>query len=305
MMRVGIVLLVGLVAVALAGYPAYDQSYFPPVPSQSNYGYPPPGMQEDNYGDYDEDRGVDERFRESRDDNNEQAPPTRYNQNQRYANQERFQQMRADPDVPPTPPTTDAPPPGDTRPCAKTEDGCVAAELHSDLSALNTDPEQAKLDGQLEDTEADIVSRKRSIKNELAWITQVESILKNYATKIEKVKAHIDTEKKALTDLKTKKKKITNLIKKKQLEEELRSTTEDLNELQNELKQVTDREAEFGKSKDELKEKINEIEGEISSLKGDEGGAGSSTGADGADGGDDGGGETGSADAAPKEGASY
>jgi len=280
MIRVGIVLLVGLVAVALAGYPQYDQSYFPPSPPQ-NYGYPQrmqqqmPYNEDNSEADDDREYEGEERFRERRG----------YDQPQ-----ERFQQMRADPaaDVPPTPPAADTPPPGDTRPCAKTEDGCIAAELHSDLSQLNTDPEQAKLDGQLEDTEADIVSRKRSIKNELAWITQVEAILKNYATKIEKVKGHIETEKKALSDLKTKKKKINNLIKKKQLEAELRSTTEDLNELQNELKQVKDREAEFDKSKDDLKSKIDELEGEISSLKGDEG-AGSSTGAaDGADGGDDG-----------------
>jgi len=273
MIRVGIVLLVGLVAVAVAGYP-YDQSYFPPSAPQS-YGYPQRMQEQMPYEDENDDRGGEERFRERRDYSNDEQPGY-----SRYSS-DRFQQMR-DPDTPPTPPTTDAPPPGDTRPCAKTEDGCVPAELHTDLSQLNTDPEQAKLDGQLEDTEADIVSRKRSIKNELAWITQVESILKNYATKIEKVKAHIETEKKALTELKTKKKKITNLIKKKQLEAELRSTTEDLNELQNELKQVTDREAEFGKSKDELKSKITEIEGEISDLKGDDG-AGSSTGADGGD----------------------
>jgi len=272
MIRVGIVLLVGLVAVAVAGYP-YDQSYFPPSAPQ-NYGYPQRMQEQMPYDDESDDRGGEERFRERRYSNDDAQS------RQQYSN-DRFQQMR-DPDTPPAPPSTDAPPPGDTRPCAKTEDGCVPAELHSDLSMLNTDPEQAKLDGQLEDTEADIVSRKRSIKNELAWITQVEAILKNYATKIEKVKAHIETEKKALTDLKTKKKKISNLIKKKQLEAELRSTTEDLNELQNELQQVTDREAEFGKSKDELKSKITEIEGEISDLKGDDG-AGSSTGADGGD----------------------
>jgi len=287
---------VGLVAVALAGYPQYDQSYFPPVPAQ-NYGYPQRMQQETPYQDQNEDDdrayGGEDRFRERR---GYDQPPQRYSQ-------DRFQQMRdaPNPDVPPTPPGEEAPPPGDTRPCAKTEDGCIAAELHSDLSQLNTDPEQAKLDGQLEDTEADIVSRKRSIKNELAWITQVETILKNYATKIEKVKAHIETEKKALSDLKTKKKKITNLIKKKQLEEELRSTTEDLNELQNELKQVQDREAEFDKSKGDLKTKIDELEGEISSLKGDEG-AGASTGAaDGADAGADAGadgGESGAADGA-------
>jgi len=282
--------LVGLAAVALAGYPQYDQSYFPPTPPQ-NYGYPQRMQQEmpyedENQGEDDRAYGGEERFRERRE----------YPQSQ-----ERFQQMRADPDTPPAPPGQDAPPPGDTRPCAKTEDGCVAAELHSDLSMLNTDPEQAKLEGQLEDTEADIVSRKRSIKNELAWITQVEAILKNYATKIEKVKAHIETEKKALSELKTKKKKINNLIKKKQLEAELRSTTEDLNELQNELQQVKDREAEFDKSKDDLKTKIDQLEGEISTLKGGDDAAATSTGPDGADGGDGGdsdGGDTGAADAA-------
>jgi len=317
MIRVGLVLLVGL-AVALAGYPQYDQSYFPPSPSRHNYGRYSPQRQYDSYDDDDvqsdiEDRGREDRFRER----------GRYNQ-PRYYDQDRFQ-MRdyseggpspsppspsspssgsapspapgsppSTPDsaqAPPVPPPP--PPPGaadeDTRPCAKTSDGCIAAELHSDLSQLNTDPEQAKLDGQLEDTEADIVSRKRSIKNEKNWISQVELILKNYAGKVEKVKAHMDTEKKALTDLKTKKKKIQNLIKKKQLELELRTTTEDLNELQNELKQVTDRESEFNKSKDDLKEKINELETQISSLKGDEGGN-SSTGP--AAGGDDGGDDT-------------
>jgi len=281
------VLLAGLAAVALAGYPSYDQSYFPPSPPQ-NYGYPP-RMQEEEipYDDEtDDDRASEgeERFRERR--GYDQQQPQRFTQ-------DRFQQMRAAPtppgtppvDAPPTPPTDDAPPPGDTRPCAKTEDGCVEAELHSDLSQLNTDPEQAKLDGQLEDTTADIISRKRSIKNELAWITQVEAILKNYATKTEKVKAHIDAEKKALTELKTKKKKINNLIKKKALEAELRSTTEDLNELQNELKQVKDREAEFDNSKNSLKEKIDQLEGEIKSLKGDEGGSSGASGGAGGNGG--------------------
>jgi len=274
--------LVGLAAMALAGYPQYDQSYFPPSAPHQNYGRYSPQRQYDSYDDEDsqsdiEDRGREDRFRER----------GRYNQ-PRYYDQDRFQ-MRdyledgpapasspspspstpgspapgaspATPDsaqAPPVPPPS--PPPAtadeDTRPCAKTSDGCIAAELHSDLSQLNTDPEQAKLDGQLEDTEADIISRKRSIKNEKQWINQVDLILKNYAGKIEKVKAHMDTEKKALTELKAKKKKIQNLIKKKQLELELRSTTEDLNELQNELKQVTDRESEFNKSKDDLKEK--------------------------------------------------
>jgi len=222
--------------------------------------------------------------------------------NRPYSQQDRFRQMRAPTEViptmvpapagpndaPPTPPGEAEAPPTDDRPCAKTSDGCVSAELHSDLSQLNTDPEQAKLDGQLEDTEADIVSRKRSIKNELQWITQVEVILKNYAQKIEKVKAHIDTEKKALADLKTKKKKIANLIKKKQLEEELRSTSEDLNELQNELKQVIEREDEFKKSKDDLKSKINELETQIDTLKGDDGASSSSGAAGGGDSSSDG-----------------
>jgi hypothetical protein len=265
LIRLGHIVVLAMAAVVLAypGYPpGYEQSYFPPSPpqQQQQYGYP----QQQSYDPRDDRES--ERFRERFD-----APQ-----------EERFQQVD---DQPPGAPDQDPAPAGDTRPCAKTEDGCVEAELHSDLSMLNTDEAGAKLQGQLEDTEADIVSRKRSIKNELAWITQVEQILKNYATKIEKVKSHIETEKKALTDLKIKKKKIKNLIKKKQLEEELRSTTEDLTELQNELKQVQDREAEFDKSKDDLKTKIQQIEGEISSLKGDEGGGESSTGA--AEGGDD------------------
>jgi hypothetical protein len=255
LIRVGLVLLVGLIAVVFAYPGGYEQSYFPPSAPQQYYA--PQEEQQQPYGGYD-DR---ERFREEYD-----APQE----------EERFQQTRDEAD--PVMAGQDPQPQGDTRPCAKTEDGCVEAELHSDLSMLNTDEAGAKLKGQLEDTQADIVSRKRSIKNELAWIAQVEGILKNYAAKIEKVKAHIETEKKALADLKIKKKKIKNLIKKKQLEEELRSTTEDLQELQNELKQVQDREAEFDKSKNDLKSKIEQIEGEISSLKGDEGGD-SSTGA--------------------------
>jgi len=245
------VVLVGLVAVVLAYPGGYEQSYFPPTAPQQ-YGYPP--QEEQPYDERYDDRDT-ERFRERYD-----AP---------QEEEDRFQEMR-DRGPPTPPPPSDPAPTGDTRPCAKTEDGCVEAELHTDLSALNTDAAGAKLQGQLEDTEADIVSRKRSIKNEMAWITQVEAILKNYAAKIEKVKAHIETEKKALSDLKMKKKKIKNLIKKKQLEEELRSTTEDLQELQTELKQVQDREAEFDKSKTDLKSKIEQIEGEISSLKGDE-----------------------------------
>jgi len=284
--RLSLVVLVGLVAVVLAYPGGYEQSYFPPTAPQQ-YGYPP--QEEQPYDDRYDDRDS-ERFRE------------RYNEPQQ---EERFQETR-ERDSPPSSPGSDPPPAGDTRPCAKTEDGCVEAELHSDLSALNTDEAGAKLQGQLEDTEADIVSRKRSIKNEMAWITQVEAILKNYAAKIDKVKAHIETEKKALSDLKIKKKKIKNLIKKKQLEEELRSTTEDLQELQTELKQVQDREAEFDKSKDDLKSKIEQIEGEISNLKGDDGAA-SSTGAAGDDdgSGDEGAtadGATGDAPDAPDDG---
>jgi len=254
------------------------------------------------YDDEDSYNAGQERFRERR--GYEADADTDYDyddydnrDNRHYSQQDRFRQMRAPTEViptmvpapagpndaPPAPPGSADAPPTDDRPCAKTSDGCVAAELHSDLSQLNTDPEQAKLDGQLEDTEADIVSRKRSIKNELQWITQVEVILKNYAQKIEKVKAHIDTEKKALADLKTKKKKISNLIKKKQLEEELRSTSEDLNELQNELKQVIEREDEFNKSKDDLKTKISELETQITSLKGDDGSSSSSGAAAGGD----------------------
>jgi len=267
--RVCLVVLVGLVAVVLAYPGGDDQSYFPPTAPQQ-YGYPPQEGQpyDDRYDDRDT-----ERFREQYDEPQ---------QDQQEDN--RFEEMRDDqpPSQPPNNNNKDPQPKGDTRPCAKTEDGCVEAELHTDLSALNKDAASAKLQGQLEDTEADIISRKRSIKNEMAWITQVEAILKNYATKIDKVKAHIETEKKALSDLKTKKKQIKNLIKKKQLEAELRSTTEDLQELQTELKQVQDREAEFDKSKTDLKSKIEQIEGEISSLKGDEGDS-SSTGAAGDD----------------------
>jgi hypothetical protein len=257
-------------------YPGgYEQSYFPPSApqQQQQQQYYAPQEEEEQQQPYDDryDDGDRERFRE------EYGAP-----------EERFQEMRADAEADPVMAGQDPQPPqGDTRPCAKTEDGCVEAELHSDLSRLNTDEAGAKLQGQLEDTQADIVSRKRSIKNELAWIGQVEAILKNYAAKIEKVKAHIETEKKALADLKIKKKKVKNLIKKKQLEEELRSTTEDLQELQNELKQVQDREAEFDKSKNDLKTKIEQIEGEISTLKGDEGGDASSTGGAGDDDGDD------------------
>jgi len=287
----------GLVLFSLAfmmvvlAYPGegYDQSYFPPSQSYQTYDQEEQPYDRERYDDGEGDRFREEGNEGYDDDNGDNG------------DDERFQQMdRAAPTMipsptapstsaaippPPTPPSA-TPPKSDTRPCAKTDDGCIDAELHSDLSSVAKDGAAAKLQGQLEDTEADIVSRKRSIKNELGWIKQVDAILKNYATKSQKVKAHIGTEKKALSDLKMKKKKIKNLIKKKQLEIELRSTTEDLQELQNELKQVQDREAEFDKSKQDLKSKISQLEGEISSLKGDEGG-GSTGGSSGAAGDDD------------------
>jgi len=185
----------------------------------------------------------------------------------------------------------------DGRPCSKSEDGCISAELHSNVAGLKSSDELVRRSAELEDVKADIKSTHQRMKSELNWINEVEGIFRKFRARVQNARRRVETEQKLLDALHAKKAKIKSLIKRKATEEKLRSTALDLEEINSERKQIAESQQEFSNAKSKLKDKISDFEEQIHQLKGisgvdDDDDDDSATGAATGDGSDDGGDDT-------------
>jgi hypothetical protein len=78
-------------------------------------------------------------------------------------------------------------------PCAA--DGeCVEAETPAEGFSLGDDSDEATFAKRLEDLKNGVTKRTKSVTEEQAWVEQVETIVKKYNKKLNKVKDHVDQE---------------------------------------------------------------------------------------------------------------
>jgi len=151
---------------------------------------------------------------------------------------------------------------------------CVDAEMRLSLRS-SKNPTAAKMESELEDIRQAIVLHTRSITNEENWINNVQEIMKLYSLKIQKVQEHIVAEHRVIKELMKRRHEIRTKQKGDKLEKELKAASTDLNTLQAELSQVKDKEDEFNKNREVLKQKITELSSNLDKLKGTSSGSAS------------------------------
>jgi len=113
------------------------------------------------------------------------------------------------------------------------------------------------------------MQNNRNIAQESKWIDQVETIMKQYALKMKKVKEHIADERKAIKELLRQRRIILNEKKQKELESKLKMATTELAALTDALSQVQKKEKELGSGKGLLGSKIKTLSDDLKKLRTD------------------------------------
>jgi len=181
----------------------------------------------------------------------------------------------------------------DNRPCAKKKDGCIEAELHTNLPGLMSKDENVKKNAELQDLTDDIAQTRSSLRVQSKWVTEVSRVLRNYEKKVKVARKRLEGYQADLDALEAKKEKIIGIKKRKKIEKDLASSARDLQEIRSERDQIKETEKVFSKEQKDTQDDIQKITHLIEELEGvsDADGTGSdSTGDDG----DDDGGSTGS-----------
>jgi len=130
----------------------------------------------------------------------------------------------------------------------------------------------------LEAVKADMISKGKQVLEEKQWTDDVKSVIEQYQHKISNVYNNIETLKADMLQLYKKKQMILNAQLQKELTQKLADSKSDLTTVTAALEKVTNTEAEFEQSKEDIQKTIDSINTQLAELKGTTGGAGATAG---------------------------
>jgi len=146
-------------------------------------------------------------------------------------------------------------------------------------SNANMDALDIQLAAALEAVKADMISKGKQVLEEKQWTDDVKSVIEQYQHKISNVYNNIETLKADMLQLYKKKQMILNAQLQKELTQKLADSKSDLTTVTAALEKVTNTEAEFEQSKEDIQKTIDSINTQLAELKGTTGGAGATAGA--------------------------
>jgi len=146
---------------------------------------------------------------------------------------------------------------------------CIDAETPAEGEEPGDHSPKAVFKKKMEVIKKSLMVNNRNIAQESKWIDQVETIMKQYALKLKKVKEHIADERKAIKELLRQRRIILNEKKQKELESKLKMATTELAALTDALSQVQKKEKELGSGKGLLGSKIKVLNDDLKKLRTD------------------------------------
>jgi hypothetical protein len=153
--------------------------------------------------------------------------------------------------------------------CKKNPKLCIDAETPAEGEEPGDHSPKAVFKKKMEVIKKSLMLNNRNIAAESKWIDQVETIMKQYALKVKKVREHIGDERKAIKELLRQRRIILNEKKQKELEARLKMATTELTSLTDALGQVKKKEKELGSGKTQLGAKIGLLVNDLKKLRTD------------------------------------